>query len=78
MSSRDERSRSLELRASYDSVCPAGGDTFGTDTLNDGLVLDSTAAPARLTSMSPSTVVGALVVAILKIVMTIRFQGELS
>ena len=59
-----------------DSV--GGGDTFGTDTLNEGFVLDWTAAPPLLSSISPRTVVGALVVAVLKIVTTIRFHGELS
>jgi len=59
-----------------DSV--AGGDTLGTDSLNEGFVLDSTADPPLFTSTSPSTVVGALVVAVLKTVTTIRFHGDLS
>jgi hypothetical protein len=59
-----------------DSV--GGGDTLGTDILNEGFVLDSTAGPPLFSSTSPRICVGALVVADLKIVTTIRFHGELS
>lgn len=62
----------------YDSVCLVGADTFGTDTLKDGFVFESAAGPPLRSSISPTTVVGALAVAVLKIVTTIRFQGELS
>jgi hypothetical protein len=61
-----------------DSVCDVGADTFGTDTLKEGFVFESTAEPPLRTSTSPRTAVGAIDVALLKIVTTIRFHGELS
>ena len=77
--SQDLRSTSLlQSVPSYDSVCVVEVDTLGTDTLNDGFVFESTAGPPLRSSISPRTVVGALAVALLKIVTTIRFQGELS
>ena len=63
---------------SYECVYELGADTLGTDTLKEGFVFESTAGPPLRTSISPRTVVGALVVALLKIVTTIRFHGELS
>jgi hypothetical protein len=39
--------------------------------LNDGVVFDSTAGPPRLSSTSPTTVVGVVAVGALKIVTTI-------
>ena len=68
----------LRRRSKDDSVCAVGADTFGTDTLKEGFVFESTAGPPFRTSISPRTVVAARVVALLKIVMTIRFHGELS
>ena len=62
----------------YDSVWVVGADTLGTDTLKDGFVFESIGAPPLLSSISPRIVVGVLLVALLKIVTTIRFQGELS
>jgi hypothetical protein len=59
-------------------VCVVEADTLGTDTLKDGFVFESTAGPPLRSSISPRTVVGALAVALLKIVTTTRFQGELS
>jgi hypothetical protein len=61
-----------------DSVCAVGADTLGTDTLKEGCVFESTAGPPLRASISPRTRVATLVVALLKIVMTIRFHGELS
>jgi hypothetical protein len=61
-----------------DPVRAVGADTLGTDTLKEGFVFDSTAGPPLRTSISPRTAVGALVVALLKIVTTIRFHGALS
>jgi hypothetical protein len=63
---------------SYESVCVVEVDTLGTDTLKDGFVFESTAGPPLRSSISPRAVVGALAVALRKIVTTIRFQGELS
>jgi hypothetical protein len=77
--SQDLRSTSLlQTVPRYDSVCVVGADALGTDILKDGLVFESTAGPPLRSSISPTTVAGALAVALLKIVTTIRFQGELS
>jgi hypothetical protein len=62
----------------HDSVCEVGADTLGTDTLKEGFVFESIAGPPLRTSMSPRIAVGALVVALLKMVTTIRFHGALS
>ena len=78
---RSQNLRSISLLQTvprYDLVCVVGPDTFGTDTLKDGFVFESTAGPPLRSSISPTSVVGALAVALLKIVTTIRFQGELS
>lgn len=64
--------------ASPAQLSVAGSDTRETDTLNEGVVLDSTAGPPLVTSSSPRTVVGAHWLAVLKMVTTIRFHGELS
>ena len=77
--SQDLRSTSLlQTVPRYDSVCVVGADTLGTDTLKDGFVFESTAGPPLRSSISPRTVAGALAVALLKIVTTIRVHGELS
>jgi hypothetical protein len=77
--SQDLRSTSLlQTLPSYDSVFVVGADTLGTRTPEDGFVFESTAGPPLRSSISPRTVVGALAVALLKSVTTIRFQGELS
>jgi len=68
----------LPIAFGDDSVCDVGADTLGTDTLKDGFVFESMAGPPLLSSISPRTVVGELVVALLKTVTTIRFHGELS
>ena len=60
------------------SVCDVGADTLGTDTLKEGFVFESITGPLLRSSISPRTVVGELVVALLKIVSTIRFHGALS
>jgi hypothetical protein len=59
----------------YDSVCDVGPDTLETDTLKEGLVFESIARPPLRSSISPSPVVGALLIALLKTVTTIRFPG---
>ena len=75
----DNRSASLlQTVPSSDSVCVVEADTLGTATLKDGSVFESTAGPPLRSSISPRTVVGALAVALLKIVTTIRLKGELS
>jgi len=71
----DER---RDVAGGYDSVCDVGADTLGTDTLKEGFAFESIAGPPLRTSISPRTVVGALVVALLKMVTTIRFHGALS
>jgi len=60
------------------SVCEVGADTLGTVTVKEGFVFESIAGPPLRTSISPRTAVGALVVALLKMVTTIRFHGALS
>jgi hypothetical protein len=52
-----------------DPACTVRGDSLETDTLNEGFVFESTAAPPLRTSTSPRTVMTALVVALLNIVM---------
>ena len=68
----------LPIGFADDSVCDVGADTLGTDTLKDGFVFESMAGPPLLSSISPRTVAGELVVALLKIVTTIRFHSALS
>ena len=69
------------LAAFNDDSCLATtqfADTLGTDILKEGFVFEPIAGQPLRTSISPRTAVGALVVALLKMVTTIRFHGALS
>ena len=69
------------LAAFNDDSCLATtqfADILGTDILKEGFVFESIAGQLLRTSISPRTAVGALVVALLKMVTTIRFHGALS